>query len=76
MAYAPQECFLGSRRRIPGWLRLLKVDSACFKHGLPARLAMAPEGPGAFHLLHGTPSEYARKMTMHPQARLQPDPCW
>lgn len=61
---------------IPGWLRLLKVDPAFFRNDLSLRLPMAPEGPGIFHLLHGTPFEYAREMTMHPQARPQPDQCW
>lgn len=63
LAYAPQEYFPGTQRRIPGGLRLLKVDTTFFKNDLSARLAIAPEDPGAFHLHHGTPPEYAREMT-------------
>ena len=60
--YAPQEYYPGTTKRIPGGIRLAKLDTTFFKNDLSAKLAIAPEDPGAFHLHHGTPMEYAREM--------------
>lgn len=63
LMYSPLEYFPGTQRRIPGGLRLLKVDTTFFKNDLAAKLSIASEDPGAFHLHHDTPLEYAREMT-------------
>ena len=62
LTYSPLEYYPGTQRRIPGGLRLLKVDTTFFKNDLAAKLSIAPEDPGAFHLHHDTPLEYAREM--------------
>lgn len=61
--YAPQEFYPGTKAKIPGGLVLWKVDTTFFKNDLAAKLQIAPEDPGAFHLHAGVTDEYAREMT-------------
>lgn len=62
--YAPQEFYPGTKARIPGGLVLWKVDTTFFKNDLAAKLQIAPDDPGAFHLHADVTDEYAREMTV------------
>ncbi len=61
--YAPQEFYPGTKAKIPGGLVLWKVDTTFFKNDLAAKLQIAPDDPGAFHLHAGVTDEYTREMT-------------
>lgn len=64
----PQEYFpdaRGSKVKIPGGLNLWRCDTTFFKSDLSAKLAIAPDDPGAFHLHENAASQleqYAREM--------------
>lgn len=66
--HAPQEFFpddKGNKIKIPGGLLLHRVDTTFFKGDLAAKLAIAPDDPGAFHLHSNEKNEleiYAREM--------------
>ena len=68
-AMTPLEFFpspRGDKIRIPGGLTLFRCDTTFFKSGLSAKLAVAPEDPGAFHLHSngdGSLGQYMREMT-------------
>lgn len=65
---SPQEYFpdvRGNKVKIPGGLNLWRCDVTFFKSDLSARLAIAPDDPGAFHLHSGDSGileQYAREM--------------
>lgn len=66
--HAPQEFFpdeKGNKIKIPGGLLLHRVDTTFFKGDLAAKLAVALEDPGAFHLHDNAKNElveYAKEM--------------
>ena len=69
--YSPREYYPGTKIIIPGGINLLRVDTNYFKSHLAAKLAVAPQDPGAF-LLHNAYDaesnaplldEYAKEMT-------------
>lgn len=65
---SPQEYYtdaLGNKVRIPGGVNLWRCDTTFFKNDLAAKLAIAPEDPGAFHLHsneRGELVQYAREL--------------
>ncbi|MDL2275161.1 phage terminase large subunit family protein [Desulfosarcina sp. OttesenSCG-928-G10] len=65
---SPQEYFpddRGNKIKIPGGLLLHRVHTKFFKDDLAARLSIAPDDPGAFHLHandRGELVEYAREL--------------
>lgn len=56
------EYFPGTKKVIPGGLRLLRADTTLFKNLLAAKLAIHPTDPGAFHLHSEATDDYARQM--------------
>ncbi len=56
------EHFPGTKRIIPGGLKLLRLDVTYFKNMLAGKLAILPGDPGAFHLHAETTEDYARQM--------------
>lgn len=65
---SPQEYYtdaLGNKVRIPGGVNLWRCDTTFFKNDLAAKLAIAPDDPGAFHLHsneRGELVQYAREL--------------
>lgn len=65
---SPQEYYPninGNKVKIPGGLSLWRCDTTFFKSDLSAKLAIAPDEPGAFHLHENSGSQleqYAREM--------------
>ena len=65
---SPQEYYpdiKGNKIKIPGGLNLWRCDTTFFKSDLSAKLAIAPDEPGAFHLHENSGSQleqYAREM--------------
>ena len=53
----------GTNTAIPGGLILAKLHVNFFKNALSAKLAIAPDDPGAFHLHAESTEDYARQMT-------------
>jgi len=52
----------GDKIRIPGGLTLFRCDTTFFKSGLAAKLAIAPEDAGAFHLHRDADGELRQYM--------------
>lgn len=64
----------GTKKPIPGGLKLLRALVDFFKNDLAAKLAVAPDDPGAFHLHAETTDDYARQMTA--EYFDDKDQCW
>ena len=54
--------FPNSEKKIPGGIKLLRVDTTVFKNQLSAKLSILPTDPGAFLLHAEATEEYARQM--------------
>ena len=67
----------GDKIRIPGGLVLYRCDTTFFKSGLAAKLEIAPEDPGAFHLhsnADGALRQYFQEMSV--EVWDDPKQCW
>jgi len=62
LAWSNIEFYPGTKKPIPGGVKLLRVDVTYYKNQLAGKLEIAPEDPGAFHLHEETTEEYARQM--------------
>jgi hypothetical protein len=60
--FSPVEFFPGTDIRIPGGLKLARLDSNFFKSDLSRALGVAPDDPGGIHLHHDTTEDFARQM--------------
>ncbi len=56
------EYWPGTKKPIPGGVKLLRADVTFFKNALATKLQTEPEHPGAMHLHAETTEEYARHM--------------
>lgn len=61
--YGNLEYYPGTKKIIPGGLKLVNVNTKYFKDLLDAKLNVAPTDPGAFHLHAGMDEDYFRQMT-------------
>ena len=62
LSWSNLEFYPGTRKPIPGGLRLLRHDANYWKNKLAGKLEVNPEDPGAFHLEADADMEYARNM--------------
>ena len=63
LSWSNIEFYPGTKKPIPGTVKLLRADVTFFKNILAGKLEIAPEDPGAFHLHAETTEDYARHMT-------------
>jgi phage terminase large subunit GpA-like protein len=62
-AWSNIEYYPGTQKKIPGGIKLFRVNVTHYKNDLSNRLEIAPGDPGAFHYHSGTTEEWARQMT-------------
>ena len=62
ISWSNLEFYPGTKKPIPGGLRLLRHDANYWKNKLAGKLEVNPEDPGAFHLEAEADMEYARNM--------------
>lgn len=58
----PWEYYPGTKRPIPGGLKLIGFDNFYYKNVLAAKLEIAPDDPGAWHMHHDTELSWAQEM--------------
>lgn len=56
------DTYPGTKKPIPGGVRLFRLHSNYYKDMLSGKLAVDPADPGAFHLHSDTSGDYARQM--------------
>lgn len=60
--FTKREFYPGTSVAIPGGIQLLHIDTHYYKDDLAAKLAIAPEDPGAYHLHANYTEEWAKMM--------------
>ena len=63
-AYSNREYYPGSRKPIPGGIKLVRFDTNYFKNQLAGILEIAPGDPGCWHYHSMVTQDWARQMTV------------
>ena len=63
-AYSNREYYPGSRKPIPGGIKLVRFDTNYFKNQLAGILEIAPGDPGCWHYHSQVTQDWARQMTV------------
>ena len=63
-AYSDREYYPGSRKPIPGGIKLVRFDTNYFKNQLAGILEIAPGDPGCWHYHSQVTQDWARQMTV------------
>jgi len=62
MSWSGIEFYPGTRKPIPGGIKLLRIDANYYKNIVAGKLEVHPGDPGAFHIEREANEEYARHM--------------